>query len=248
MRSLIALLTPVCLLFPGTSAFALPVIQIASSTHNDNGTRTFGLEISTLPEVSFLDLTIMAHDGQLNQVDGGVTYDAVSSSPWAPSVVFTSDAPLAGALNPSYAANAGLDTVIDDTYWPGKVAVELDPPAGPGQGSMAGTTSVHVVLTSFTGGVGGPLPGGYIPLAQITASGCIWVSGTLQSASDQQGSFEALIPLCPEPSTALFAIMGASAIVVSAGRRRRLHGFIAMRTGPPPSVAPHDAGHLSRRP
>jgi hypothetical protein len=207
-----------------TPAFALPTVQIASQTANGDGSTTYQLEISTLPEVSFLEFTIEAHTGSLNQVDGGATYDTVSSSPWAPSVVFSSDATLASALNPTYMANAGLDTTIHDgDDWPGKVSVDLTPPAGPGQGAIAGTSLVHVALTSFTGGVGGPLPGGFIPLAQVTVSqgGTGWVMGNLQSASDQDGSFSIMLGGVPEPSTALLACFGIAGMVAGLRRRRR---------------------------
>ncbi|MCA9100299.1 MAG: PEP-CTERM sorting domain-containing protein [Planctomycetales bacterium] len=190
---------------------------------NGNGTTTFWISIDSLPEVSFLELDIHGKPGHVNQVDGGATYDAVSSSPWAPSVVFTSDALLAGALNPTYAAQAESDTVIADSNWPGKVQVVLDPPAGPGQGAVAGTSSVHVALTSFTGGVGGPLPGGFIPLLHVTVwngpRGNPWlhISGKLQSDSDQDGSFMFWIP---EPSTMALAGFGLMGLVAGMRRRR----------------------------
>jgi hypothetical protein len=213
VKKLIAFCAIVALASP---AFALPTIQ-STSLDNGDGTYTHSLQIESLNEVSFLEFWI---EGDLNQVDGGATYDSVSGSPWAPSVVFTSDATLATALNPAgYGANAHLDTVVaDGDNWPGKVSVVLDPAAGMG-GDVSGTNSVHVALTSFTGGVGGPLPGGFIPLAQITSTGEVWVTGMLQSDSDQDGSFEWHFPI-PEPSTAMLAAFGLMGLIAGSRRRR----------------------------
>ena len=91
-----------------TPAAASQLLQVTEETDNGDGTITWWFTIDSLPEVSFLEMTI---SGQLQQVDGGATYEAVSSSPWAPSVVFTSDATLASALNPEYSDSAHLDTV-----------------------------------------------------------------------------------------------------------------------------------------
>jgi hypothetical protein len=210
VKKLIAFVAVVAL---ATPAFALPAIH---ETHMDNGdgSTTYWFEIDSLPEVSFMELWIM---GNLHQVDGGAFYDTISSSPWAPSVVFTSDAALASALNPAYLAAADMDTVVDDTLWPGKVAVNLVPEAGTG-GNVAGTQMVHVALTSFTGGLGGPLPGGPIPLAHVTIWGnALWISGVLQSESDQVGTFEWHVP---EPSTLALAGFGLMGLVAGMRRRR----------------------------
>jgi hypothetical protein len=212
VKKLIAFVAVVAM---ATPAFALPTIE-STKMDNGDGTTTYWLTIESLPEVSFLELNIM---GDLQQIDGGATYDTISASPWAPSVVFTSDATLAGALNPAYLAAADLDTVIADDNWPGKVSVVLTPVAGSG-GSVAGTDMVQVALTSFTGGLGGPLPGGPIPLAHITIpnDGGAWVTGKLQSDSDQVGTFEWHSDI-PEPSTLALAGFGLMGLV--AGMRRR---------------------------
>ncbi|MCA9100827.1 MAG: PEP-CTERM sorting domain-containing protein [Pirellulales bacterium] len=217
MKKLVAFVAVVALAAP---AFALPTLDY-SRTDNGDGTVTDLVTITTLNEVSFLDMTISAHDpGALIQQDGGATYTAVSGSPWKPSVIFASDSTLATALNPA-GYHANLDTFVADEFWPGKVTVVLDPVAGSG-GSVAGTSSVRVALTSFTGGVGGPLPGGVINLVQVTHSGEAWVMGALQSDSDKNGSFSLLLPGTgvPEPSTMVLAGIGLIGMISGLRRRR----------------------------
>ncbi|MCA9102700.1 MAG: hypothetical protein KDA63_16180 [Planctomycetales bacterium] len=204
------------------SALALPVIETNFCSRNADGTYWFTITpTATEGEVSFLEFWITVEYGAMNQVDGGSFYDVISPSPWAPSVVFTSDQILASALNPEYAAQADLDTVIDDTWWPGKVLVELEPHTG--DGSTDGEQAIHVAMTSFTGGVGGPLPGRTIPLVRITAKNhayaLITISGVLQSESDPDGHFLWTSPLCPEPSSGLIALAVVPVIAVRTRRR-----------------------------
>ena len=207
MKKLIAFVAVVALAAPGF-ARDLDVQEM----DNGDGSYTYWISIDSLPEVSFLEMWI---HGNIHQIDGGPTYANISQSPWAPSVVFTSDAALAAAVNPEYDANSDKDTVIDDELWPGKVDVQLEPNSG--DGATDGTESVHIALTSFTGGLGGALPGGLIPLAHITTWGRhLHIEGRLQSDSDTDGSFHFWVP---EPSTAMLAAFGLMGLF--AGMRRR---------------------------
>ncbi|MCA9102751.1 MAG: hypothetical protein KDA63_16445 [Planctomycetales bacterium] len=188
-------------------------------TPNVDGSYTFDVEISTTLEKSVLRLSII---GSLQQVDGGAVYESISPSPWVPSVLYTSDQRIAAALNPAYAAVQELDTVIDDTWWPGKVEWDFRPSTG--SGSVDGTEEVYVEVTSFIGTFGGPLPGGYIPLAHIVAwGGPLNIEGQLLSDSDPVGRFRysTVVPdtEVPEPTAALLAIFAAIATMTT--RRRR---------------------------
>jgi hypothetical protein len=211
VKKLIAFLAVVAL---ATPAFALPMVE-ATSMDNGDGTTTYWLTITPMTpdgEVSFLEMWIQ---GDLEQHQGGAIYGAISSAAWKPNIVFSSEANVAKNVDGGFYADvADRDTVIDDSNWPGKVSVELVPSDG-----VAGTQMVHVALTSFTGGVGGPLPGGAIPLAHITARGDVWVSGVLQSDSDQDGSF-AWHSDVPEPSTVALAVFGLMGLVAGSRRRR----------------------------
>ena len=191
-------------------AFALPVLDV-TETDNGDGSFTYYVDISTQEEVSFLDLTI---SGNLHRMQGFGPYVDIGP-PWRPNMVFTSDETLFMALNPTILFILPLpNTVVDDTHWPGKVLVELTPNNGD---EFDGTEQVHVALTSFTGGLGGPLPGGNIPLARIQTWGRnLWIHGKLQSDSDPDGHFEWHIP---EPSTLLLAGM-AGLFVLLLGRRQ----------------------------
>jgi hypothetical protein len=210
------LLTFVAVVALATPSFAGIIVD--SQVDNGDGTTTFQLSVDTLNEVSFLDITISGNYG-LVQNPGGATYAIASPSPWKPAVVFSSDAALAANvdLGPPAAYDGATDTVIDDLMWPGKVAVDLDP-------ANDGSSSVRVALASFTGGIGGPLPGGPLYLGQVTSNngpqGRPWlcITGVLQSDSDQDGS----IGFCtPEPTSALLAVMGAFGVIASGRRQRR---------------------------
>lgn len=190
---MIKLITLVAGVTSVTAAFALPIIDF-QEIDNGDGSTTYLLNITPATptgEVSALDFTIT---GSLRQFQGGPVYNLIFSSPWKPNIVFTSDAALARAVDGgTYADFAGMDTVIDDTWWPGKILVDLVPDNGT---KKDGTEMVRVSLKSFIGGIGGPLPGGPIPLAQVT----VWehdlsIQGSLISNSDVDGSFEWNVPI-----------------------------------------------------
>jgi hypothetical protein len=190
-------------------------IQIDSYVPNSDGSTTIQLSIDTLNEVSFLDMTIVGGrpGAAMRQNPGGTTYAAISPSPWKPAVVFTSDASLAGAVDGTF-YDQSTDTLIDDALWPGKVQVDLDP-------ANDGSASMHVALASFTGGIGGPLPGGFVPFMQVTVEPgfCVFLSGQLQSDSDPNGEFH-WSNYAPEPTSALLAVMGAFGLLATRRRRR----------------------------
>ncbi|MEZ6068694.1 MAG: hypothetical protein R3C10_00195 [Pirellulales bacterium] len=216
MRWFVLVFFVAILLSSATNTFARNLR--VTRTPNVDGSYTFDVEIDTLPEVSLLELSII---GNLRQIDGGAVYEVVSPSPWVPSVHYTSDQRIAAALNPAYAAVQELDTVIDDTWWPGKAEWDFQPSTG--NGSVDGTEEVYVVVTSFIGTFGGPLPGGYIPLAHIVAwGGPLNIEGQLLSDSDPVGRFRysTAVPNTevPEPTAALLAIFAALATMTTRTR------------------------------
>jgi hypothetical protein len=174
-------------------AFALPEIQ-ETHLNNGDGSTTYWFTIESQPEVSYLRMQII---GDLNQIQAHAAIYASVGPVWAPNVIFKSDADLANATDAIYGASANLDTWVDNALFPGIVAAGLVPDAGD---ASDGSQEVNIALTSFTGGLGGPLPGGFIPLAQVTIWGSeLWLSGVLQSISDEDGSFE--WHAVPEPTT-----------------------------------------------
>ena len=153
---------------------------------------------------------------ELVQIDATGTAEALLGEK---NVNFSSQAELAEILDPAY--DHSRDTFVYDEYWPGIVAVDLTPD---GDGTPAGTRQMRVAMTSFTGGLGGPLPGGFIPLFQATTEGStLYFFGVIQSGSEPNGEFEHIETRgpCPEPSSLLLTGLGACAAVVSSRRRRQ---------------------------
>lgn len=192
-------------------AWALPVLDMRLE-YDGQGTRTYWFSISTLPEESVLDLEIV---GEVNQVLANSRPYEDFGPEWAPNVFFTSDQDLANVFDADYAEttnNGALDTVIDDQHWAARTLVDLGPTGD-------GIHRIHVTMMSDAGG---PLPGGYIPLARVVVTHpghLLYISGTLRSESDPDGSFYCVF--IPEPSTALLASLGACAAIVRARRRRQ---------------------------
>lgn len=208
MRRITALVSAILTLAVATPASAVNV-RVDSRILHPDGSRTFAISIESRNEVSFLDMTIRGYGSGLRQNPGGPTYTVISPSPWRPAVVFrdgkygNSDVGLADGLGEGY--DLASDTFVYDDRWPGKVAVELDP-------ANDGSNSVHIAMASFRS-IGSPLPGGFIPLAQVTVErgGFATVSGALQSDSDHDGSFYFVIP---EPASALLAGWGTLALLL----------------------------------
>ena len=172
---------------------------------------------SGLDETAFIDTTIKADDrGMIHQYLERESFGEVH---------LTSQQPLASALDPTYPADD--DTVFDDESWPGVVGVHITPenaaldfvPAPDPQPSANGTQMMRVQATSFTGQIGGPIPGDdFTPIWHVSTWGpWLWIHGVLQTDSNPHAEFWAHVP---EPSTALLAGMGLALMGVVRRRRK----------------------------
>ncbi|MCA9100847.1 MAG: PEP-CTERM sorting domain-containing protein [Planctomycetales bacterium] len=203
-------------------AFADPIIDVQTMRVGP-GVFTHWIYLNPntgIDEIGFINTTVMSdpnrpNDSKIHQYLERINYSQVNVS---------SQQPIAEILDPTYPAE--LDTVFDDSAFPGVVEVNLTPlnsglpfvpPPAP-QPSNNGTRMMEVSAASFTGGLGGPLPGdAFVPIWHVTTWGpWLWISGTLQTDSNPNGYFEIHVP---EPSTAILAGLGLA--LVGVARRRR---------------------------
>ncbi|MEZ6073564.1 MAG: hypothetical protein R3C10_25620 [Pirellulales bacterium] len=177
-----------------------PILDV-QGMENGDGTYTWWISIN--PNIEGYD----QETATLEVIIMGDIYQSLLTDPTAiavnggdPNVVFSSQRAVADLLDDNY--DAARDTVVDDTLWPGKNVIQQTP--------ADGTQYVRVLLTSFTGGLGGPIPDNdFFPLAHITTDGAgIWVAGELQTIPFPEGFFSVHLVI-PEPATNVLLVVGA---------------------------------------